>query len=79
MFDPPITTTGTILESPKTNIYLVALPNGKQVIGHVPKALAHLHNQLTPNNTVTLELTPYDFSKARITAILSPDQPATIR
>ncbi|MCP5535687.1 MAG: translation initiation factor IF-1 [Akkermansiaceae bacterium] len=70
MFDPPITTTGTIIDSPKPKIYHVSLPNGKVVIGHIPKALVHLHDQLKPGDHVRLELTPYDFSKGRIVLVL---------
>jgi translation initiation factor IF-1 len=71
MFDPPITTTGTVIDSPKEKIYRVALPNDKIVIGHVPKALAALHEQIKPGTKVRLELTPYDLSKARIAGLES--------
>lgn len=71
MFDPPITTVGTIIESPKPKIYHVSLPNGKIVIGHIPKALIHLHDELKPGDKVQLELTPYDFTKGRIVKTLS--------
>ena len=70
MFDPPITTTGTIIDSPKAKIYHVALPNGKIIIGHVPKALIELHQLIKPDAKVRLELTPYDFSKGRIVEVL---------
>lgn len=69
MFDPPITTTGIIIGSPGPKIYLVSLPNGKTLIGHVPKALVNLHHALKINKKVTLELTPYDFEKGRITGL----------
>jgi translation initiation factor IF-1 len=73
MFDPPITTTGTIIDSPKPKIYHVSLPNGKIVIGHVQKAKIHLHDTLKTGDTVNLELTPFDFEKARITSICTPE------
>jgi translation initiation factor IF-1 len=75
MFDPPITTTGTVIDSPKEKIYHVSLPNGKIIIGHVPKALIALHDQIVPETTVRLELTPYDLSKGRIVGLVtdSPD------
>ncbi len=66
MFDPPITTTGVVIESPKEKIYYVSLPNGKKIIGHVPLALINLHNEIKPGVTVHLEMTPFDFSKGRI-------------
>ena len=69
MFDPPITTLGTVIGSPKSKIYHISLPNGKIIIGHVPKALIHLHDEIGPGKKVTLELTPYDFEKGRITGL----------
>lgn len=69
MFDPPITATGTIIDSPKAKIYHVSLANGKVVIGHIAKAYKHLHDEISIGDTVSLELTPYDFEKARITAV----------
>lgn len=71
MFDPPITTTGTVIDSPKENIYQVALPNGKIIVGHVAKAMIALHEQIRPDSKVKLELTPYDLSKGRIVAVES--------
>lgn len=70
MFDPPVITTGIVLGSPKPNIYRVELPNGKRIIGHVPKAMRHLHASLREGTPVTLELTPYDFSKGRISGLV---------
>ena len=69
MFDPPITTTGTVIDSPKEKIYRVSLPNGKIIIGHVPLALIHLHDIIEPETVVNLEMTPFDFSKGRIISI----------
>ena len=69
MFDPPITTTGNVIDSPKKLIYHVALPNGKTIIGHVPGAHMDLHDQIQPGSKVKLELTPYDLSKGRIVAV----------
>jgi len=65
-----ITTIGTITEQLSPNTYRVSLPNGKIVLGHLSKEL----NQQAPPPTfstttkVHLELTPYDFEKARITS-----------
>jgi translation initiation factor IF-1 len=71
VFDPPITTIGTVVDCPMPKIYHVSLPNGKIVIGHVPKALIHLHDELKPEDKVQLELTPYDLTKGRIMGIAS--------
>jgi len=71
MFDPPIKTTGIVIDSPKENIYEVELPNGKVIIGHVAKAMIGLHKDIKAKSKVKLELTPYDFSKGRIVAVES--------
>lgn len=76
MFDPPITTTGTIQTSPQDKIYHVSLPNGKLVIGHVPKSQSHLHPSLQPDAVVHLELTPFDLSKARIVGLCEDSAPS---
>ncbi|MFK7909890.1 MAG: translation initiation factor IF-1 [Akkermansiaceae bacterium] len=73
MFDPPITTVGKIVSSPKPNIYRVSLPNGKIVIGHVPKSKRDLHASLKSETEVILELTPYDLEKARIVGLEEPE------
>lgn len=69
MFDPPILTTGTIIDSPKEKIYNVSLPNGKIIIGHIPLALIELHKDIKPDTVVNLEITPFDLSKGRIMSI----------
>ena len=69
MFDPPITTTATIVDTPKPGIYQVSLPNGKVIIGHVPKSQRDLHPALKTDTKVILELTPYDLEKGRIVGL----------
>lgn len=71
MFDPPILTTGTVIDSPKEKIYNVSLPNGKVIIGHVPLALIDLHKEIHAGSIVNLEITPFDLSKGRIVSIAS--------
>jgi len=67
----PITTEGEILTVLSDRAFRVRLPNGKEVIGHPSKALASRNGDLTPGKNVHLEMTPYDFEKARIAKILS--------
>jgi translation initiation factor IF-1 len=66
----PITTTGKILAVLSDRAFRVQLPNGKEVIGHPSKALASEEPDLTPGKLVRLEMTPYDFEKARIAGIV---------
>jgi len=67
----PITTTGLILERYSERAFRVRLPNGKEVIGHPHKSLIERKDEMVENVEVTLEMTPYDFEKARISQILS--------
>jgi translation initiation factor IF-1 len=48
------------------------LPNGKKVIAHPAKALEAQQNEIVPGAKVTLEMTPFDFEKARIAEIAPP-------
>lgn len=71
MFDPPILTTGTVIDSPSDKVYHVSLPNSKVIIGHIPLALIDLHAQIKTDTVVNLEITPFDLSKGRIMSIAS--------
>ncbi len=66
----PIITTGEVLRIFSERAFEVSLPNGKKVIGHPAKALAEKVGRLVPGARVRLEMTPFDFEKARIAAIL---------
>lgn len=71
MPEVPITTLGTIRElraGPQAT-YLVELPNGKVVTGHLPRRLSGLADELPVGTRVLLEMTPYDFEKARIAGL----------
>ena len=63
--EPPITTEATIIEVLNDHTCTARLPNGKTVHAHVPKRAEKAY-ELERGAEVTLELTPYDFSKARI-------------
>ncbi|MEM1010518.1 MAG: translation initiation factor IF-1 [Myxococcota bacterium] len=69
MFDPPIQTIGVITKVVNEKVYNVSLPNGKIVVGHVPKSQKDLHPSLIEETRVRLELTPYDLEKARIVGV----------
>ena len=66
----PITTTGEILTVLSDRAFRVRLPNGKEVIGHPSKAIVSQKDELQPGVSVRLEMTPYDFEKARIAKIV---------
>lgn len=67
----PITTTGEILATLSERAFKVRLPNGKEVIGHPSRTLAEQGAEFSVGLRVSLEMTPYDFEKARIAAVLA--------
>ena len=67
----PIITTGEILRIFSERAFEVSLPNGKKVVGHPAKALAAEREKIVPGAKVRLEMTPFDFEKARIAGIVS--------
>ena len=69
-----ITTHGRVVGPGPGKTVLAALPNGKEVVAFAAHALENAGGEsgLTPGTEVEMELTPFDFSKARITAIKNP-------
>ena len=65
----PIITTGEVLLIYSDRAFQVSLPNGKKVIAHPAKALEARNSEIVPGAKVTLEMTPFDFEKARIAEI----------
>ncbi len=63
--EPPITTQATVIQVLNDHTCTARLPNGKTVHAHVPKRAKEPYD-LKQGDDVTLELTPYDFSRARI-------------
>jgi len=69
----PIETTGEVLLIYSERAFQVRLPNGKKVIAHPAKALASRVGEIVPGTKVALEMTPFDFEKARIAGMVSPN------
>ena len=69
MPEAPITTSGTVRDVMSASTFHVALPNGKVIVGHLPGRLRELGPTIAPGRRVLLELTPYDFEKARIAGL----------
>ena len=68
MKDSPITTQGTVISRRDERTFKVELKNGKIILGHTPKCLIETRDQIKDGDTVTLEMTPFDFEKGRIIA-----------
>jgi len=58
---------GTVLETLPNALFKVELENGHIVLAHISGKMRMHYIRIIPNDRVTLEMTPYDLSKGRIT------------
>ena len=57
---------GTGVEKLPNAMFQVELENGHQVLAHISGKLRMNYIRILPGDKVTLEMSPYDLSKARI-------------
>ncbi|MBR2532471.1 MAG: translation initiation factor IF-1 [Lachnospiraceae bacterium] len=57
---------GTVVEKLPNAMFRVELENGHQVLAHISGKLRMNYIRILPGDKVTLEMSPYDLSKARI-------------
>jgi len=58
---------GTILETLPNATFIVKLENGHQVHAHISGKMRMNFIRILPGDKVTIELSPYDLSRGRIT------------
>lgn len=58
---------GTVLEALPNANFKVELENGHVVLAHISGKMRMHYIKILPGDKVTLEMTPYDLSKGRIT------------
>ncbi|MBO5266329.1 MAG: translation initiation factor IF-1 [Ruminiclostridium sp.] len=58
---------GTILEALPNATFRVELPNGHKILAHVSGKLRMNFIRILPGDKVTVEMSPYDLEKGRIT------------
>ncbi len=58
---------GTIVETLPNAMFRVALENGKIILAYVSGKMRMHFIKILPGDKVTVELSPYDLSKGRIT------------
>ena len=61
-----IETEGKIIEALPNAMFKVELENGHVVLGHISGKMRMNYIRILPGDKVTVELTPYDLSRARI-------------
>ncbi len=62
-----ITVEGKVLETLPNAMFRVELANGHRVLAHVSGKMRMNFIRILPGDTVTMELSPYDLSRGRIT------------
>jgi len=67
----PIITSAEVTELRDHRTVILKLKNGKLTLGHLPKAQIDLMASLKPGVQVEVEMTSFDFEKARIAKVLS--------
>lgn len=65
--DDVIQTRGEILENLPNATFKVRLETGHEVLGHISGKMRMNYIRILPGDKVTVELTPYDLNKCRIT------------
>lgn len=58
---------GTVLEALPNAMFKVELPNGHVILAHISGKLRMHYIRILPGDKVTVELSPYDLTKGRIT------------
>ena len=58
---------GVVVESLPNAQFRVELPNGHQLLAHISGKLRTNFIRILPGDKVTLEMSPYDLTKGRIT------------
>ena len=58
---------GVVQESLPNAMFRVALENGHSIIAHISGKMRMHYIKILPGDNVTVELSPYDLSRGRIT------------
>ncbi len=58
---------GTVIEPLPNAMFRVELENGHQVLAHISGKMRMHYIRILPGDKVTVELSPYDLSRGRIT------------
>ncbi len=64
--DDAIQMAGEIIENLPNAMFRVKLENGHVVLGHISGKMRMHYIRILPGDKVTVEMTPYDLTRARI-------------
>ena len=65
--DDVIEVEGTVVEALPNAMFLVELENGHKILAHISGKLRMNFIRILPGDKVTVELSPYDLTRGRIT------------
>jgi translation initiation factor IF-1 len=65
--DEVVSVEGKVLEKLPNAMFQVELPNGHKVLAHISGKMRMYYIKILPGDTVTIELSPYDLTRGRIT------------
>ena len=68
MLGDAIAVNGTVAQSMPNAVYRVHLDNGHKVLAHLSGATRMRYVRIAPGDKVTVELSPLDLSRGRITS-----------
>ena len=58
---------GTVIDALPNAMFMVELENGHKILSHISGKLRMNYIKILPGDKVTVEVTPYDLTKGRIT------------
>jgi translation initiation factor IF-1 len=62
-----LTVEGTVTEALPHAMFAIALDNGQKIVGHIAGTVSNRAIRVNPGDRVTVDLSPYDLSRGRIT------------
>lgn len=65
--DDMIQVEGTVLEPLPNAMFRVELPNGHKILAHISGKMRMNYIKILPGDKVTVEMSPYDLTRGRIT------------
>lgn len=65
--DDAIIVEGTVLEPLPNAMFKVELPNGHKILAHISGKMRMHYIKILPGDKVTVEMSPYDLTRGRIT------------
>ena len=65
--EEPVVVEGTVIETLPNAMFRVVIEGGHKVLAHVSGKMRMYYIKILPGDKVTVELSPYDLTRGRIT------------